>query len=305
MALKAKEASPADVGVIIGRFQVPSPHSAHVDLIETVTKAHAKVIVFLGLSPIKGGTLENPLDFQMREQMLRERFPDLIVQYIKDCRSDEVWSKNLDRQISDLITPNQKVQLYGSRDSFIKAYKGQYPTIELESTCFVSGTEIRKQARARAKNSEDFRAGVVWQSANRFNTVYTTVDVAVLDGSRSKVLLARKPGESAYRFIGGFADVNSDSFEADARREVMEESHIEITDLKYLGSFKIDDWRYRNEKDKIKSLFFLAVKAFGSEQADDDICEVRYFDVEKLQDKDVMEEHRPLLARLKQHLAGK
>src|SRR5579859_5244904 len=96
-----------DVGVIVGRFQVHELHDAHKTLINEVLERHDKVIVFLGLSPLMN-TQENPLDFQARKQMLLAEFPSLNILYIKDRNSDELWSKDLDAKISDLITPAQK-----------------------------------------------------------------------------------------------------------------------------------------------------------------------------------------------------
>ncbi len=92
-----------------------------------------------------------------------------------------------------------------------------------------------------------------------------------------EILLARKPGEKAYRLIGGFVDPSDGSMEAAARREVMEEAHIEIGAPEYVGSFHVDDWRYRNEVDQIITTVFVAPYTFGAIQPDDDIEELRWF----------------------------
>ena len=42
----------ADVGIIVGRFQVHTLTDAHVKLIDNVKKRHEKVIIFLGVSGI-------------------------------------------------------------------------------------------------------------------------------------------------------------------------------------------------------------------------------------------------------------
>src|SRR5690242_6721581 len=107
-----------DVGVIVGRFQVPELHPSHKNLIRYVVEKHPKVIIFLG-NPATLGTRNNPLDFEMRKQMILTDFPEAIVLIANDCVNDEVWSKNLDSAISSVTTPNQKVVLYGGRDSFI------------------------------------------------------------------------------------------------------------------------------------------------------------------------------------------
>lgn len=277
--MKPKSEEIRDVGVIVGRFQVPELHEAHKDLINAVCEAHDKVIVFLGMSPVPV-TSQNPLDFQARKQMLLEEFPQLNILYIKDIPSDDLWSRNLDGKIQDVITPTQKPVLYGGRDSFIAHYKGKYPTLELEPEVYVnfSGTEERRSiARKSTKPTVDFRAGVVWTTQSKYPTCYPTVDVAILSEDEKEVLLAKKPHEDKWRFIGGFADPASPSYEADVRREVSEEAHIEITDPKYIGSTLVDDWRYRAEVDKIKTLFFVAKHQSGSPQPDDDISELRWF----------------------------
>jgi bifunctional NMN adenylyltransferase/nudix hydrolase len=286
-----------DVGVIVGRFQVPDLHDAHEQLIRHVCEAHDKVVIFLGLSPLLV-TRENPLDFQARKQMILEKFPDVIVLYIEDRHSDELWSRRLDQAIATQVTPAQSVVLYGGRDSFIAKYDGKYPTAELEQETYVSGSELRRSvARKSAEPTSDFRAGVVWAAYSRFPTVYTCVDVAVFNESYDKILLARKEDETQYRLIGGFSSPDSETFEDDARREVSEEAHIEIGDVKSLASFKIDDWRYRSEADKIKTILFSAKHLFGAPRPDDDIVEVRWFDLDELKIKrDVMPNHQPLVA---------
>lgn len=287
-----------DVGVIIGRFQVHELHDAHKDLIQTVCERHDKVMIFLGLSPLMV-TSENPLDFEARKQMILKEFPTVTILYAKDMPSDEVWSKRLDEMIADNTTPAQSVVLYGSRDSFIKHYSGKHPTAELVQEVFISGKEIRKDiARKSVKSDPMFRAGVIWASQSSFPTAYTTVDVAVFNEDGSKILLARKEHEKQYRLIGGFSDPRSDSFEADARREVQEEAGIAITDPVYVGSFKVDDWRYRKERDCIKTLLFEAKVFSGSPRADDDIVEVRWFDLSKITHRDVVATHQEMVGAI-------
>lgn len=287
-----------DVGVIIGRFQVPELHDAHKALIKHVCDKHDKVIIFLGLSPLMV-TRENPLDFESRKQMILDEFPNVIVLYVKDQFSDEVWSKKLDEQIIDVITPSQSVVLYGGRDSFQGHYTGRFPTLELEQEVFISGKEIRKVISRQVKATSDFRMGVVWAAYSRYPTVYTTVDAAIFNEDQSKILLARKENEDKYRLIGGFAETSSESFEEDARREVQEEAGIAITDPEYIGSFLSNDWRYRKEQDKIKTILFKARHMFGVPKADDDIAEVRWFDVSELRrtyHTIVMPNHRVLVS---------
>ena len=272
--MKEKTAKPADVGIIVGRFQVNELHEAHVDLINSVAQKHDRVLLFLGNSIIRN-TTSNPLDYRARRAMIADKFPNVEIHYINDHPSDAVWSKNLDKQITEQLLPLQTVILYGSRDSFLKAYSGKFNVCELEATTFISGTEVRRRVSNNYPPTADYRAGMIAATAYRYPTAFQTVDIAVVNDKR-EILLARKPDEKKWRFIGGFSDPRSVSLEADAKREVSEEASIEVDGITYLGSTLIDDWRYRGEQDKIKTALFVAKYVFGKPEGADDIAEVKW-----------------------------
>ena len=276
-----RKESPADVGILIGRWQVHQLHEAHRDLISTVMKNHDRVIIFVGLSPLKN-TANNPMDFNTRRIMIQETFPEVEVYYVSDNASDEIWSKNIDREIEKWLKPHQTAVIYGSRDSFIPHYHGKYQVQELEATKFISGTEIRRRISNTFHPSKEFRAGVISASLNRFPTCYPTVDIAIINRDKGLVLMGKKEGEEHLRFIGGFASPDSPSYEYDAKREVMEETGVEVDDLRYIGSAIINDWRYKNEVDKIKTLFFVGTYIFGRPEANDDIAYVEWVPLNEL-----------------------
>jgi bifunctional NMN adenylyltransferase/nudix hydrolase len=228
----------------------------------------------LGNSIIRN-TTSNPLDYRARRAMIADKFPNVEIHYINDNPSDVAWSKNLDKLISEQLMPLQTVTLYGSRDSFLKGYSGKYNTCELEATTFISGTEVRRRVSNNYPPTADYRAGMIAATAYRYPTAFQTVDIAVVNDKR-EILLARKPEEKKWRFIGGFSDPRSTSLEADAKREVTEEASIEVDDITYLGSTLIDDWRYRGEQDKIKTAFFVAKYIYGKPEGADDIAEVKW-----------------------------
>ena len=272
--MKEKANKPADVGIIVGRFQVNELHEAHIDLINSVIQKHDRVLLFLGNSIIRN-TTSNPLDYRARRAMIADKFPNVEVHYINDNPSDAAWSKSLDKQIGEQLLPLQSVTLYGSRDSFLKAYSGKFNVCELEATTFISGTEVRRRVCNNYPPTADYRAGMIAATAYRYPTAFQTVDIAVVNDKR-EILLARKPEEKKWRFIGGFSDPRSTSLEADAKREVTEEASIEVDDITYLGSTLIDDWRYRGEQDKIKTAFFIAKYIYGKPEGADDIAEVKW-----------------------------
>lgn len=290
-----------DVGVLVGRFQVPDLHDGHRDLIQTVLDDHDKVILFLGLSPLKA-SLNNPLDFESRKQMVLDEFPEINVLYVNDVHDDDLWSRTLDAQIKALIGPKQSVVMYGSRDSFIDHYTGAHPTALLEQETYFSGTEVRKDvARKSTRQSPDFRAGVVWATHQRFAVAFPTVDVAIFNEDGTKILLGRKPNEKAFRLPGGFVDPGRDkSFESAARRETAEELGIEITDPKYVASVEIDDWRYRGEDDKIITTLFQTTFMFGRVTPGDDIIEAKWVEFDDIDDGYVVPEHEPLIKTLRE-----
>jgi bifunctional NMN adenylyltransferase/nudix hydrolase len=285
-----------DVGVIIGRFQVHELHEAHKALINTVIDNHDAVLIFIGLSPLRG-TSSDPLDFASRKNMIQEEYPDINIYYIEDTSSDEVWSSSLDRMIEKMTKPHQTVTLYGSRDSFIPHYLGKYPTFELKSEVWISGTEIRRRIANNFKPTKDYRAGVIASTYDRFPGCYVTVDIAVVDKAEAKVIMVQKPDEAGWRFPGGFSTPDGESFEQDARREVAEETSVETDNMTYIGSKVIDDWRYRRSTDKIKTMMFVADYVFGRPTGGDDVKFAKWVSIEdlilgKIQ---IMPEHEPLV----------
>jgi bifunctional NMN adenylyltransferase/nudix hydrolase len=276
------------VGVIIARFQIDELHDVHKEIIDFVYERHKKVIVLLGIlgiSPVPA-TKRDPLDFQTRLLMLQESYPDLIISYVKDMKYDEPWSKQVDSKIGDLIAPGHTVMLYGARDSFIPYYFGKYPVTELESDSYVSATIRREQISLQTLSSKDFRIGCIYTAQNQFDMPQTTVDAIIWKRNSDdtiSVLLGRKDYETKFQFIGGFSTVNSDSFEEDAKREIWEEvGKIETSELKYFRSKKINDWRYRSQAVKIKTLVYHTEYLSGIITPGDDIVEAAWFNQSQL-----------------------
>lgn len=275
-----KEKRP-EIGVIIGRFQIDELHDAHVALINHVINRHDKVIIFLGVKPI-APCFENALDFRMRQQMLLEKFgTNIIVLPLNDKKYDNDWSNQIDVKVRE-VYPSGDVLLYGGRDSFIPHYSGKFKTCELEPEIYVSATQKRQEC-LKTVSDPMYRRGFIAGASSGFPNPYPTVDVAIVKGD--KVLLGRKPDDYLYRFVGGFVDVSDTCLEMAAKREVMEETGLEVSDLQYVCSLKVDDWRYRGIKSKgILTSFFKCDYIFGSPQPNDDICELKWFTLDELKE---------------------
>jgi len=268
-------------GVIVARFQTPYLHKGHTFLLDAIQSNHNKIVIVLGISAVKG-SIRNPFDFYTREKMLKAYNPDLIILPLQDHSSDEQWSINLDNLLRQTF-PAETFVLYGSRDCFIPYYSGHFEVQELPAAGNYSATSIREANADKVRDTEDFRMGINYAYHNTYKKVYATVDVALLNANSSKVLLGKKHNAKQWRFPGGFTDVTDLSYEAAAKRELSEEcGSIETGNMIYLGSARIDDWRYRSEADKIITTFFKTNLLFGEPAAGDDLAEVQWFNIDEL-----------------------
>jgi bifunctional NMN adenylyltransferase/nudix hydrolase len=291
-----------DIGVVIGRFQIHELHEAHETLIGNVVKTHKRVIIFLGTSPVPS-TKRNPLDFHTRKAMIEDTFPNVVVVSLPDFSDDDRWSKELDSRIREIF-PFGEVLLYGGRDSFLGHYKGGFKSTELEQDTFVSGTEVRKNISKEMLKSKDFRSGVIYSTYNRYPIIYSKVNAVIFNEDKSEILLAKKPNESKWKFVGGFVLPIDNSDEDATKRKVIHETGLEIDDIQYVTSMKIDDWRYRNSGDSVTTRLFSCKKVFGRVTPSDDISECKWFNVSELTPDLMMDEQKPLMAHLIQKLTN-
>ncbi|MFT3826235.1 MAG: NUDIX domain-containing protein [Chitinophagaceae bacterium] len=292
-------------GVIIARFQTPYLHDGHNYLLNEIQSKHNKIVIVLGVSPLKSSK-RNPFDFYTREKMLKQYRADLVILPLRDQASDTVWSHHLDDLLQNTF-PNESFVLYGSRDSFIPAYSGKFPTEALAAQEGFSATDIRDANADKVLDTTDFRFGVNYACQNGYAKVYPTVDVAVLKDNRTQVLLGKKHFADQWRFPGGFADPTDDNYEAAAKREMTEEcGDIETGEMQYVGSASIDDWRYRQEVDKILTLLFKTDLVYGEPKAADDLADLAWFPVQQLptmmQNNSIVKEHHVLMSLLLKNL---
>ncbi len=289
------------LGVVVGRFQVPELHIGHRYLLEYAQESNERLLVVLGSG--KGlPTPRNPLAFETRREMLQQSFARAVIAEVFDHPSNAVWSMNLDATI-DALFPLHEVILYGSRDSFIPYYSGKYATKVVEEIPSPNGTSIREDC-TRSPLTPDFRKGLIQAQMRRPPIPYPVVDIAIRRKETQEILLGQKAHDMGkWRFIGGFFDPTCDmSLEDAANREAYEEtSGIEICVPRYIGSTRIDDWRYRNDTDCIMSSFFVADYIFGSPRPRDDIDALSWFPYEEVS-KLLTPEHAPLGELLKRAL---
>lgn len=309
-------------GVVVARFQTPELHPGHRYLLDTVQEKHRRMIVILGTARTHVPTEKNPLDFATRKAMVERYYPNATVVSVRDSRSNKVWSKTIDSTIHSIVRGmdllcharkggdpgctclGQDAVLYGSRDSFAPYYSGRYPVVELPAYDGPTGTDLRLDAVIHPSNTLDFRRGAIYTAATRPPVLYQTVDVAIYDRKNQRVLLGRKAedGGEKMRFVGGFVSAEDSSLEAAARREAMEETGgLELGETQYVGSFLVDDWRYRVGKDRIMTALFAVEYLFGHAKGTDDMDEAVWVEIDDLKNGKVVftEEHQPLAEALK------
>jgi bifunctional NMN adenylyltransferase/nudix hydrolase len=121
-----------------------------------------------------------------------------------------------------------------------------------------------------------------------YPTSFQAVDIVVFNRATNEILLGskydkpHKTPKKEKRFIGGFVDPADASLEVAARRELGEEAgrNLEVSDPKYLGSFRVDDPRYRDSIHKIMSAVFFCEFVYGFATAGDDIAEVSWVNLD-------------------------
>jgi bifunctional NMN adenylyltransferase/nudix hydrolase len=291
-------------GIIVGRFQSFEVNVVHQRLIQEVRDKHSRITVFLCSNPAPHD--RNILDVEVRMGMFEEVYGDAFpLLEMPDLPDDRIWSQELDRRIME-SKPEGKVTLYGTQANFVARYSGRFETQVLEMDVESDTTILLDPEKIVGfpVNDRSFRAGIFYATAQRFPTVYPTVDIAVFRNSKQELMLARKPNETKYRFPGGFTDPEDESFEEAAMRELFEESGIfEVDDFVYVGSARILDWRYRDSSDTIITHLYACTLLDGEAVASDDIAELRWFDMSRISPDIFVPEHRELLNLLLEYMA--
>lgn len=262
------------LGVVVGRFQLDLLHDAHKDLIRYVQGRNDRTIIYVGTSEVPISQ-RNPLSYFCRVDAIQTDFPEAEIYPIKDYKSDKVWSDVLDTHLEKNFG-EYDICLYGSRDSFITSYKGKFRCEYIQETQgHIAANLIRKGIGKYIVNSQDFRKGIIYGSLNRFPISYQTVDIACIKemGTQRLLLLGKKPHEEKLRFPGGFVDVRDSSLEEAALRELIEEcGDFKVSYPEYIGSMRVDDWRYKNEVDKIMTSLYFCRHIEGTITAGDDLA---------------------------------
>ncbi len=317
---------PTGVGVIIGRFQVADLTRGHDELLNRVARKHDKVVVLLGTSA-KLSTKENPLGYESREQLLRVHWAEtigkntnkkLIIAPLPNRATDNLWSKQIDVLLENLLGPMVPRTLYGGRDSCLSHYQGRQTCgdlrsdeeIELEKPFEEDGsaTEQRKELFESPPMTEEGRAGAIWAMGNQWPRLDPCVDMAVTYeayGTTYLLMGVKHSGVGKYCFPGGHVDRTDESAEVAAYREIKEETGlVNLDPWTYVCQVPVNDWRNTPTCQTWTTLFHVKIDAdqYSAAVADDDLDEVHWVDIREVRNEEISPTHLPLFNALMRHL---
>ncbi len=143
------------------------------------------------------------------------------------------------------------------------------------------------------------------KDTSKYPRINPTVDVAILNPDFSCVLLGRKKHQEKFRFIGGFVEIQDNSYEETAVRECGEEANVKIISLHNIFSTTVLDPRFDNITEGIKTTFYLGFACnYYDAQPGDDIVQLKEFRLNELTLEDFVEEHKPLAQLFFLHISS-
>ncbi len=300
------------LSVVIGRFQIPELTIGHQRLLGTaVNENPAKHLMVLVGSAGKVPSVTNPLPYAVRAAMIKRfvrnncsSLTTLTVLPLVDQADDTLWMQSVETLVQGYVFAHgmSHATYFSDPEGFIKHVKpkqGKIITLAPRPE-HKRATEIRGQLKDNPSlDSGEFRRGVIWATQNQYPMVSPTVDIACIDPSTGMTAMIKKAGEKLWRFPGGFVDLTDASLVDAARRELREETGLHcVSDWKYRGSVKINDWRLRGEAQRgiITTLYqCFHTGPLSDLKAGDDAAEANWLTLRYLDDLDIMPEHRQLL----------
>lgn len=312
--------------LIIGRFQTDALHEGHKELLSYRKYNLRGAVIAVGVSPLTPSAhnpltfnQRELMIYRFYEDVGYPQTEKRACFALPDHRSDDLWAEGLAQRIlyslgDDLLkgdtivlTPlvgkdsafATEVSMYDSLVDLLASELGShgvYLNDPLEiNIADCSATKRREEIGKTSTSHLLDRESVIWATQQKFPTAYMCVDAAVFD-EYNNILLIQKYKGANWQLPGGFSDPDTspgpdaDPLLHDAMREVFEETSLELSEKrdadKFLGHYRIDDWRYRKEQDKINTSLYLFVMHEVGERpepfAGDDAFSAQWFSIDNL-----------------------
>jgi ADP-ribose pyrophosphatase YjhB (NUDIX family) len=133
----------------------------------------------------------------------------------------------------------------------------------------------------------------------RYALSHQTVDMVIYNETKTAVLMGSRTNGGRLRFPGGFTEAVSKKLEDDAIRETKEETSLNAHVVEYMGSFKVNDDRYTDCDDKVKTAVFKMQVSDGdydSMAGADDLPFCNWISITQLRERDdIVCEHAPIV----------
>jgi bifunctional NMN adenylyltransferase/nudix hydrolase len=283
-----------NVSVTVGRWQCDELHLGHQAFLKDVVAAGDEAVIFIGVSPMDGRTAENPLLWTQRKIILeafkiQNGWTRVHIFPLHDNRSHDAWSQTLDTTLSALYPEGCNITLFAGRDSgFVNYYTGNFPVQPLKFTSELQSiSATTKRCEVPIEFTRDFMRGQIFTLNRQYPHAYGTVDIAHWRENKTasanpldwyEVVLITRGDTGVTCFPGGFVDPTDKSLELAAKRELHEETGLVCEGtIKYLGSYLLDDWRYRGTRDKVMTTLWASQHSWGEPKGGDDAASAAWF----------------------------
>lgn len=238
---------------------------------------------------------------------LYNKFAPNNIFVLKDQPNDYLWETELNEIIFDgeaLIDSSELEIVFLNKN-----YYDKFNSVSCSKQLKELDVEIPEFGFNKIKDTESFFLGLQWADKKTYPAVIPTVDVALIlmIDQKPNLVLGVKKDDPYHHLIGGFVDPTDDSYEDAAIRELSEEvnCYADKSQLQYITSQKINDWRYKNLKHNIIThLYVLKYNHNDSAiiarhlKACDDLVDLFIQPINEINIDDVVPHHRILVTNI-------
>lgn len=221
-----------------------------------------------------------------------------------DQPNNDLWSNELDEIIQEFESVDGNEIVFLNRNYYEKYVSNKYNHIFIEFE-----VEIPEFGFNKIRDIESFFLGLQWADKKTYPAAIPTVDIGLIliIDRKYQLVLGVKKDDPYHHLIGGFVDPTDDSYEDAAVRELSEEvnHYANKSDLQYLTSEKIHDWRYKNLKHNIIThLYILKYNHNDSAiiarhlKACDDLVDLVITPLDEIKIDDIVPHHRNLITEI-------